>query len=112
MLAGDDRHLFDRFFDTLGVATSFAKSHVEDNLDKLRAFHDGRVAELFHEFRDDLFLILRLKTGDEFGFLIAFRVSFFDGHAVFLFFSHVTSPYLMIAPLFFATRTFLPSTNL
>ena len=110
MLSSNGSHFVDCFFNVLFVAAGFAKTHVEDDLDDLRTFHDGGIAKFLHE--NDFFIVSSLKTGDIFGLLIALRMRFLCGYTVFLFFSHFSSPYLMISPLFLAMRTFLPSANL
>ncbi len=57
LLSGDSGQFLDRLFDVLFVGAEFAKTHVEDDLDELGAFHDGGVVELLHEFGNDLFLV-------------------------------------------------------
>ena len=99
LLSGDSGQFLDRLFDVLFVGAEFAKTHVEDDLDELGAFHDGGVVELLHEFRNDLFLVKGLESGDDLGLLGAFRMVLSDGDSVLLFFSHVLSPYLRMVPL-------------
>ena len=112
MLTGDSRKLGNALFDDLLIGAGFAKTHIENDLDELRAFHDGLVTEFLHHLGDDGLLVVGLKTGDVLSFGSALRMGLLDGHAVFLFFSHFPSPYLISVPLFFAIRTFLPSTVL
>ena len=61
LLTGDERQLGFGHVDEFLVGDSLAHTLVDDDLLKLRALHDGRVAELLHKGRDDLLLILGLE---------------------------------------------------